>query len=139
MENLTNDFATTLASAITDTIGTAISVVSGTGSPAVQFRVRIDDEIMLVTSKGAGTNWTVQRGVEGTTAATHLIATAVAHIVTAQGLERFGEENFAAIFPGVEIGKMRLVPSNHQLLIVEELVVEGELVIDGAVYIMPLS
>lgn len=139
MENLSNDFATTLASAITDTIGTAISVVSGTGSPAVQFRIRIDDEIMLVTSKGAGTNWTVQRGVEGTTAATHIIATAVAHIITAAGLEHYGDENFVSIYPGAETGKVRLVPSSHQLLVAEELVVEGELVIDGAVYVMPMS
>lgn len=138
MEKLSNDFATTLNGGI-DNVTTSISVVSGTGSPAVNFRIRIDDEIMLVTSKGAGTNWTVQRGIEGTTPASHLNGADVVHIVTAEGLEKFGEENFASIFPGVITGKTRLVPSNHQLVVVEELIVEGELVVDGLVYVMSLN
>lgn len=40
---------------------TAMTVNSGTGFPAAPFRVKIDSENIVVTSKGAGTNWTIVR------------------------------------------------------------------------------
>lgn len=135
-ENLSNDALTTLAAAITTAGQTAITVASGTGFPAANFRCRIDDELVLVTSKGAGTNWTIQRGLEGTTATTHLLGADVAHVVTAGGLEAYGDENWASIFPGVATGKSRLVPANHQLNVHEELVVDGELTTEGEVNII---
>jgi hypothetical protein len=36
-----------------------------------QFRIKVGDELMLVTSPGGGTVWPVDRGIEGTRAASH--------------------------------------------------------------------
>lgn len=85
MENLGNDFQTTLSSPIANGATTSIAVVSGVGAPAANFRIRVDDELMLVTSVGAGTNWTVQRGLEGTTAMAHTSGSVVTHVLTAGG------------------------------------------------------
>jgi hypothetical protein len=94
-ELFSNTASTTLASAISTTGATSISVAAGTGFPTAsstlgQFRIKIDNEIMLVTSGGAsGTTWTVVRGVEGTTAATHSSGAAVDHVVTAEAVRRW--------------------------------------------------
>jgi hypothetical protein len=45
----------------------------------------IDSEIMAVTDV-SGTTWTITRGLEGTTAATHSSAAAVTHLLTADSL-----------------------------------------------------
>lgn len=62
---------TTLTSAVS-TSSTTLSVASFQSFPlTVSFYVKVDNEIMLVTS-GEGTNtWTVTRGVSGTTIASH--------------------------------------------------------------------
>ena len=91
-ENLGNDFTTTLAAAITTTDGTSITVASSTGAPSANFRIRIDDELMLVTAVAHPT-WTVTRAVEGTTGATHLNAATVAHVVTLGGIQQWVREN----------------------------------------------
>jgi hypothetical protein len=62
--------STSLPSAITST-QTTIAVASATGFPTSQFRVRIDDEVMMVTAGFGTTMWTVTRGVNGTTPAIH--------------------------------------------------------------------
>jgi hypothetical protein len=54
-------------------------VTDGSSFPSVPFIVSIDTEAMLVTDKGSGANWTVTRGYEGSTAATHTSGTAVYH------------------------------------------------------------
>lgn len=95
-ENLSNDFTTTLSSGI-DATQTNVAVVSGTGSPAANFRIRVDDELMLVTSKGAGTNWTVTRNVESTTGAVHSSGAIVAHVISTGGLSQYLAENYAAL------------------------------------------
>ena len=95
MENLGNDFATTLSGAINDST-TSITVASGTGAPSANFRIRIDDELMLVTSVGGGTNWTVTRGVEGSAAAAHDDASDVTHVVTIAGLATYWHQRNAA-------------------------------------------
>jgi len=65
---------TQLASAISSTSATTISVDSGSDFPAdYTYHVRIDDEILKVTAGFGTSSWTVERGVMGTTAATHLI------------------------------------------------------------------
>jgi hypothetical protein len=71
-------FTTTVAANITSTTQTSISVNSATPFPtsglsATTFQVFIDSEIMLVTAaSGTGnTTWTVQRGMAGTSPATH--------------------------------------------------------------------
>lgn len=78
-----NDPGTTLGAAITSTTATSITVASSTGYPSGgNFQISIGSELMLVTAV-SGTTWTVTRGVEGTTAATHLISTAVNAFFTA--------------------------------------------------------
>ena len=136
MENFSNDFSTTLNGAI-DNATTLLTVASATGSPDVQFRIRIDDEIMLVTSKGAGTNWTVQRGIEGTTPASHLNAAPVVHIITAGALDRlFAERGMSQIEPEVPTGITRTVLSGTKLVAVDNLDLDGNLIIEGSVVVL---
>lgn len=132
MENIGNDFTTTLAAAITSAGQVTITVASSTGAPSVNFRARIDDELILVTTVAHPT-WTIERGIEGTTATTHLNGAAVPHVLTKGGLDAYGDEHFVSIFPGVELNKVRLVPATYQLNVVDELVIDGELVIEGEV------
>lgn len=78
-----NDPGTTLASAITSTSATSLSVASSGGYPSSgNFRILIDTELIQVTSV-SGTTWTIVRGIEGTTAATHSGGAAVNAIITA--------------------------------------------------------
>lgn len=93
-ENLSNDVQALLNGAITN-VATSITTTGATGFPAANFRVRIDDELLLVTSTGAGTNWTVQRGVEGSTAVAHGDSTPVVHVLTTQGLDNFIQDRLA--------------------------------------------
>jgi hypothetical protein len=62
---------TTLNSALT-TSATTVTVASASGFPTTPFVVRIDDEFMTVTAGFGTTSWTVTRGSNGSTAATHL-------------------------------------------------------------------
>ena len=87
MENFANDFTTSLSAPVTD-VATTILVNSSVGAPAPNFRIRIDNEYMLVTSKGTGLNWTVTRGIEGSTAAGHSSGALVYQIVTVGGLKQ---------------------------------------------------
>jgi len=82
MPNHANFAQTTLGAAITDTSGTSITVASSTGFPAVPFICAIDTECFLV-SNVAGTTWTVTRGYEGSTAATHLNGASIFHGISA--------------------------------------------------------
>lgn len=70
---------TTLGAAVTTTNGTTITVSASTTFPSVPFVILIGSEQMNVTAEsGAGNKtWTVTRGYNGTTAATHLNGTAV--------------------------------------------------------------
>jgi hypothetical protein len=76
--NHKNFASTTLGAAITTTNGTSITVASEAGFPAVQFIISIDTECLLVTNVST-TTWTVTRGYEGSTAATHLNGAAIYH------------------------------------------------------------
>lgn len=78
MPNHKNFAQTTLAAAITTTDGTSITVTSEASFPAANFIISIDTECLLVTNV-ATTTWTVTRGYEGSTAATHLNGAAVYH------------------------------------------------------------
>ena len=83
MANNHRNFAeTTLAAAITDTSGTSITVTSSASFPSAPFIIGIDTECMLVTNV-IGTTWTVIRGYESSTAATHTNGTAVYHDISA--------------------------------------------------------
>lgn len=90
--NHKNFAETTLAAAITTTDGTSITVTSEAGFPAVDFIISIDTECLLVTNV-ATTTWTVTRGYEGSTAATHLNGAAIYHDWSA------GEANSAVLGP----------------------------------------
>jgi len=85
-EQFANNAATTLSAAVETTDGTSISVTSATGFPAEgNFRILVDDEIMLVTAVD-GTAWTVTRAAESTTGATHASGAAVTQVLTAGAL-----------------------------------------------------
>lgn len=90
MENLANDKKTELQAGVLAG-ATTITIKNSTGWPAPNFRIRIDDELMLVTNKGAGTEltWTVVRGIEGTEAVAHLVDADVYQVLTAGGLEKY--------------------------------------------------
>lgn len=65
----------TLGAAMTDTTGTSVTMASGHGLKALQT-ILIDTEQLYITAVATNT-LTVERGVNGTTAATHLNAAAV--------------------------------------------------------------
>jgi Tfp pilus assembly protein PilV len=69
---------TSLATSVTSS-ATTITVASATGFPAKpEFRVKVENEIMLVTAVGSpATTWTVSRAQDGTTAAAHATGAAV--------------------------------------------------------------
>jgi hypothetical protein len=86
MENLVNDFTTTLGVA-----ATAInSVLYVNASPSVlpKFRARIDNELVLVTQVSSN-QWTVDRGIEGTAAAAHALGAQVSVVITAGGMNEW--------------------------------------------------
>lgn len=80
--NHKNFAQTTLATAIATTGATSITVSSSATFPAAPFIISIDTEAMLVTIV-AGTTWTVTRGYEGSTAATHLNGATIYHDISA--------------------------------------------------------
>ena len=68
--------STTLTSAI-NASQTTLSVSSAAGFPTTTFRIRIDDELMTVTGGFGTTTWTVIRGVNGSTASSHVTSQSV--------------------------------------------------------------
>lgn len=109
-ENLANDIFTLLNGAINNVV-TAITTDGATGFPAANFRVRIDDELMLVTNVGGGTNWTVTRNIEGTAAASHLDNAPVVHVLTAAGVEQFFQDR-----GGYSVGVQASIRMNPQTI-----------------------
>jgi hypothetical protein len=109
-EYLGNDATTTLNGSINNSV-TSITVTSGTGFPTPNFRIRIDNELMLVTSVGGGTNWTVTRGVEGTTAASHSNGASLAHVVTVAGLGQWVQDGLSGGPGGVAANKVYASPN----------------------------
>lgn len=87
IEKCANNAATTLSAAITSTTATSLTVTDASAFPASgNFRIKIDGEILIVTNV-SGTTFTVTRGAEGTTAATHASEAAVIHLLTKGSLE----------------------------------------------------
>jgi len=82
VERFTNNGESTLGSGIDNAV-TSLTVASASSFPtAGNFRIRIDDEIMLVTGV-SGTTFTVTRASEGTAAASHSSGATVRHVLTA--------------------------------------------------------
>lgn len=72
-----------------------VDVDSVIGMPAADFRVRVDDELMLVTAV-VGSTLTVTRGIEGTTAASHADGATVTVVVTAATFTQVQADRFAS-------------------------------------------
>ncbi|MEU1800890.1 hypothetical protein [Streptomyces sp. NPDC019937] len=64
--------STTANGAIASTSSTSITVTSASGFPGSgNYNIQIDSEVMTVTGGQGTTTWTVTRGANGSTAATH--------------------------------------------------------------------
>ncbi|SIO38031.1 hypothetical protein SAMN05444166_4236 [Singulisphaera sp. GP187] len=84
-ENYSNQQTTVLVGNINGST-TSLTVASSIGFPTSgQFRALIDDELLLVTTV-SGAVWTVVRGVEGTTAASHTDGATVSNPLTRDAL-----------------------------------------------------
>ncbi len=71
---------TALNGALDDSTTTVVVDADLGVSASTEFRVKVDSELMIVTA-GHGTNsWTVTRGADGTTAASHLDNAEVRHM-----------------------------------------------------------
>lgn len=74
-----------LGAAITTTNGTSVTVLDVLGFPSTgAFTIIVDSEWMRVTAGAGTTTWTVTRGYNSTTAATHLISAAVTLVPDAE-------------------------------------------------------
>ena len=94
MERFTNNAETTLDGNIDNAV-TSINVQDATLFPDdAQFRIIIDDELMLVTGGAGTTTWEVTRGAEGTTAAAHLDDSQVCQVLTAGALAQLKRDVF---------------------------------------------
>ena len=93
-EYFANDAETTLVDAI-GADATTVIVLSADDFPAfAQYRIRIDNELLLVTAGAGSTTWTVTRGIEGTTAASHLSDSQVCQVLTAGALAQLKLDAF---------------------------------------------
>lgn len=91
MELFNNNAAAELDGAINNSV-TSLDVDDASDFPATgNFRIIIDDEIMKVTAVSSNT-FTVVRGTEGTTAASHADLAAVTHVVTAASLRQLAQD-----------------------------------------------
>lgn len=84
IERFSNDAVTTLAVDITSISQTSVEVDSDADFPSdPQFRIKIGEEIMLVTAIPVANEFTVTRGVENTSPATYSTGVDVVHLLTA--------------------------------------------------------
>jgi hypothetical protein len=95
VEQFANNATTKLDGGINDSTTTIVVVEFSTFPTSAQFRIKIDNEIMLVTG-GAGTDtWTVERGAEDTVARVHADGAFVKHILTSGSLNQFMQDHVA--------------------------------------------
>jgi hypothetical protein len=91
-ERLANNAETTIASDVVPGDLT-ISVASATNFPTEgDFRIVVDNELMLVTSV-SGTTFTVTRGIESTVASNHVESVGVAQVLTEAGMQKLIAES----------------------------------------------
>jgi len=86
-EQYTNAVETTLNGSINNTTTTVVLTDAST-FPTAGFRIKIENEIMYVSSRSSNT-LTVVRGQEGTTAASHAGGLPANHVLTKGALDRF--------------------------------------------------
>jgi hypothetical protein len=87
-ERFANGAQTLLMSALSAVSGSGqtVSVTSAAGFPGTgNFRIRIDDELMLVTAV-SGTTWTVDRPIESTAVSAHSAGAPVVQVLTAAAM-----------------------------------------------------
>jgi hypothetical protein len=94
-EQFKNFASTQLDGAIDDSV-TTITVDSAMGFTTGTFRIRIDDEIMIVTAV-SGLDFTVTRHAEGTSAAAHDDNAPVHHILTAGALDAHDQNDLSVL------------------------------------------
>jgi len=91
-EQFANNAADTLNGAINNSV-TSLAVNSASEFPTDgNFRIIIESEILLVTAVSTNT-FTVVRGQEGTTAASHSSGAVVTQILTKDSIDRGGKDN----------------------------------------------
>jgi hypothetical protein len=83
-----NGFQTTLAAAISTAQARRATLTSTALAPAVPFRLRIDDELVLVVTVSPRGDVSLVRGIEGTTRATHRSGVLVRQVLTAEDLHQ---------------------------------------------------
>lgn len=114
-EQFYNNASTSLTSSITSA-ATTFNVFLATVFPTPNFRIMVDQEIMLVTGV-SGNQLTVTRGVENTVAAGHNANAVVTHIVTAGGLNQFRADTIsvgsAASLPSAGVGGRLYIPTDN--------------------------
>jgi hypothetical protein len=92
-EQFANDASDILDGGI-DNSQTTIDVIDGSEFPAAgNFRLKIEDELMLCTAR-SGNTLMVARGIEGTSAASHSDAKTVSQILTLGSVQRWGQDNY---------------------------------------------
>jgi hypothetical protein len=93
MEQLKNSASTTLNGGINNST-TSVTVTDGSVFPSSgDFRVLVDSEIMVCTSRSSNT-LTVTRGAEGTSAASHSSGVGVEHLYTKGSFEKILNDYF---------------------------------------------
>ncbi len=87
-EQFANNPVGILNGAINNSVTSMVITAVGNFPTVPQFRIKIDNEYMLVTAV-SGTTWTITRGAEGSTAASHIDLSAVYGILTAGAMGAF--------------------------------------------------
>ena len=106
-ERFSNNATSTLSLGVTDATG-FVQVVSNAPFPtSPTFRIRVEDEIMLVTAV-AGSIFTVTRGAEGTAAAAHSSGAGVYHVLTAGAIQQLANDIVALSNSDVATWRARL-------------------------------
>lgn len=104
-EQFVNNAQTTTTATVNNSSDpVTVAATSATGFPtAGNFRIKIDNEILLVTAV-SGLNFTASRAQEGTTIATHASGATVTHVLSATSLKNIINERVIAaeMVPPVE-------------------------------------
>ena len=76
----------------------SLIVVSGSGYPAENFKIRIDTEIIVVGTRVGNTFSSLERGHEGSPQSAHTSGDTVRHVVTAEDIPTFPGSWLSAMF-----------------------------------------
>ena len=101
MENYINGYSVAVGTGGINNVSTTLPVTVA-ASVSGGFRILVDNEKMLVTAGGTTTSWTVTRAIEGSTATSHVVATAIYVIITAGSLDQIRQDmvGYGTSLPG---------------------------------------